>query len=65
VSQALHRHAGVDHVVVVPEDRDGYDAALRAGRTLAEAAPSSPARHILRGLTLELLRDLLPERRSA
>jgi MinD-like ATPase involved in chromosome partitioning or flagellar assembly len=65
VSQALHRHAGVDHVVVVPEDRDGYDAALRAGRTLAEAAPSSSARHVLRGLTLELLRDLLPERRSA
>ncbi len=58
VAQALHRHAGVDLVSCVPDDRPAYDAALRDGRTLAEAAPSSPARAALRGLAIELLRDL-------
>ena len=57
VSAALHRH-GVDVVTCVPDDRAGYDAALRTGRTLAEAAPASPARAVLRGLAAELERDL-------
>jgi MinD-like ATPase involved in chromosome partitioning or flagellar assembly len=65
VSAALHRHAGVDHVVVVPDDRDAYDAAMRSGRTLAETAPASPARRALRSLALELVRDLVPEARTA
>jgi Flp pilus assembly CpaE family ATPase len=65
VSAALHRHAGVDHVVVVPDDRDAYDAAMRSGRTLAETAPASPARRALRSLALELVRDLVPHVRSA
>jgi MinD-like ATPase involved in chromosome partitioning or flagellar assembly len=58
VAQALHRHAGVDLVTCVPDDPSAYDAALRDGRTLAEVAPSSPARAALRGLAVELLRDL-------
>ncbi len=58
VAEALHRHAGVDHVWCVPDDRASYDAALRGGSTLAEVAPSSPARLALRGVALELLRDL-------
>ncbi|HET7902211.1 MAG TPA: hypothetical protein VFL59_13575 [Candidatus Nanopelagicales bacterium] len=58
VSDALARHARVDDVTVVPDDGDAYDAALRDGRTLADAAPRSPARVALRGLTAELLRDL-------
>jgi MinD-like ATPase involved in chromosome partitioning or flagellar assembly len=57
VSAALHRH-GVELVTCVPDDRPAYDAALRAGRTLAEAAPASPARAVLRGLAAELVRDL-------
>ncbi|MFN8156090.1 MAG: ParA family protein [Candidatus Nanopelagicales bacterium] len=58
VADALARHAGVDDVAVVPDDREAYDAALRDGRALAEVAPRSPARVALRGLTAELLRDL-------
>ncbi len=58
VAEALHRHAGVDAVWCVPDDRSAYDAALRAGRTLAEVAPSSPARRALRSVTAELVRDL-------
>jgi MinD-like ATPase involved in chromosome partitioning or flagellar assembly len=58
VAEALHRHAGVDYVWCIPDDRAAYDAALRTGSTLAEVAPSSAARLALRGVTRELLRDL-------
>jgi len=58
VADALHRHARVDSVWCVPDDRPAYDAALRGGSTLAEVAPSSPARLVLRGVAAELLRDL-------
>ncbi len=58
VVEALHRHAGVESPWTVPDDRAAYDAALRDGRTLAEAAPASPARHALRGVAVEVLRDL-------
>jgi Flp pilus assembly CpaE family ATPase len=58
VAEALHRHAGVDYVWCIPDDRAAYDAALRSGSTLAEVAPSSAARLALRGVTRELLRDL-------
>ncbi|MFN8147715.1 MAG: hypothetical protein U0R76_09650 [Candidatus Nanopelagicales bacterium] len=58
VADALSRHAGLDDVVVVPDDPASYDAALREGRTLADVAPRSPARTALRGLVTELLRDL-------
>jgi len=65
VAEALHRHAGVDHVWCVPDDRPAYDAALRAGATLAEVAPSSPARLALRGVATELVRDLALQPRTA
>lgn len=58
VAEALARHAGIDALWTVPDDRTAYDAALREGRTLAEASPSSPARHALRGVAVEVLRDL-------
>ena len=58
VAEALHRHAGVQHVWCIPDDRAAYDAALRGGSTLAEVASASPARLALRGLALELARDL-------
>ncbi|RZS90123.1 Flp pilus assembly CpaE family ATPase [Motilibacter rhizosphaerae] len=51
---ALVRYAGVADAVLVPEDRAGLDAALLAGRTLAEAAPGSPVREPLRALAAEL-----------
>ncbi|GAA1990504.1 P-loop NTPase [Isoptericola halotolerans] len=44
VADALARYAGVGEVHAVPDDGPALDAALLAGRTLAERAPSSPAR---------------------
>jgi MinD-like ATPase involved in chromosome partitioning or flagellar assembly len=58
VSEALRRHSGVESAWCVPDDRAAYDAALRAGRTLADTAPSSAARAALRGLTVDVLRTL-------
>ena len=58
VADALHRHAGVDHVWCIPDDRAAYDAALRGGSTLAEVAAASPARLALRGVAAELLAEL-------
>ena len=48
VREALRRHAGIADLTCVPDDRASYDACLREGRTLAEAAPRSPARGVLR-----------------
>ncbi|MFB7800719.1 CpaE family protein [Isoptericola sp. NPDC056134] len=42
VRDALARYAGVEDVHLVPDDAAGLDAALLAGRTLAEEAPGSP-----------------------
>lgn len=56
VREALLRHAGVTDVTCVPDDRAAYDACLREGRTLAEAAPRSSARGVLR----EFARRSLP-----
>jgi MinD-like ATPase involved in chromosome partitioning or flagellar assembly len=50
VRDALARYAGVRNPVLVPEDRPALDAALLAGRTVTESAPSSPARLALAGL---------------
>ena len=44
VTDALQRYAGVDDLVLVPEDVPALDAALLAGRTLNESAPASAAR---------------------
>ncbi len=54
LAQALARYAGVDEVIVVPDDRAACDAALLAGRTLREGAPGSPARKALAGLAARL-----------
>ncbi|MEZ5117127.1 MAG: hypothetical protein R2737_12755 [Candidatus Nanopelagicales bacterium] len=55
---ALARHAGVDDVVLVPDDRNAYDTCLREGRTLAEAVPRSTARAALRELASGLIDEL-------
>ncbi len=60
VTQALHRYAGVEDVVFVPADVPAVDAAVAAGRTLAEAAPSSPARQALVELAADLLGVAVP-----
>jgi len=52
---ALNRYAGVDDVLVVPADVEALDRALAAGRTLVEAAPSSPARAALAAHAAALL----------
>ncbi|MGI8537642.1 MAG: AAA family ATPase [Mycobacteriales bacterium] len=52
---ALARYAGVGEVVFVPLDVAGVDGALAAGRTLAEAAPTSPARLAVAALAAGLL----------
>jgi MinD-like ATPase involved in chromosome partitioning or flagellar assembly len=54
VAAALERYAGVTAIHVIPEDGDAVDAALAAGRTLAETAPSSPAREAIRALAARL-----------
>jgi len=56
VREALRRHAGILDITCVPDDRAAYDACLREGRTLAEAAPRSSARSVLR----EFVRRSMP-----
>jgi Flp pilus assembly CpaE family ATPase len=55
VRDALARYAGVDDPVLVPDDRPALDAALLAGRTLTEWAPTSPARLAVAELATELV----------
>jgi Flp pilus assembly CpaE family ATPase len=50
VSRALDRFAGIARVHAVPDDSAAVDAALVAGRMLAESAPRSPARLAIREL---------------
>ncbi|WP_407317031.1 CpaE family protein [Isoptericola halotolerans] len=50
VGDALARYAGVGEMHAVPDDGPALDAALLAGRTLAEHAPSSAARQAFAGL---------------
>jgi MinD-like ATPase involved in chromosome partitioning or flagellar assembly len=44
ITDALARYAGVDDVILVPDDRPACDAAMLAGRLLVEVVPGSPAR---------------------
>jgi Flp pilus assembly CpaE family ATPase len=54
LAEALERYAGVTAITFIPEDWEAYDAALLQGRTLAETAPSSPARRALAGLASDV-----------
>jgi MinD-like ATPase involved in chromosome partitioning or flagellar assembly len=63
VRTALSRYAGVEQVAFVPADVPALDAALAAGRTLAEAAPASPARAALVALAAGLVGVRVPTRR--
>ncbi|HEU5033778.1 MAG TPA: hypothetical protein VFT62_03365, partial [Mycobacteriales bacterium] len=50
IAAALERFAAVTQPFFLPLDPAGFDTAVAGGRTLAEAAPSSPARPELRRL---------------
>ena len=54
IAAALGRFAGREVRAFLPADRRATDAALAAGRTLAEVAASSPLRTGLRALAAEL-----------
>ena len=54
IAAALSRFANVQALAYLPQDVAGADAALAAGRTLAEVAPKSPLRLALRALAAQL-----------
>jgi Flp pilus assembly CpaE family ATPase len=56
VKSTLERFGGVTPAYLVPWDPAGFDAALLSGRGLAEAAPRSPARAVIRKLAADLAR---------
>jgi MinD-like ATPase involved in chromosome partitioning or flagellar assembly len=56
VRSTLERFGGVAPAHLVPWDPAGFDAALLSGRSLAEAAPRSPARPVIRRLAADLAR---------
>lgn len=53
---ALARYAGVEVDVLIPDDPQGFDAAILAGQTLAEAQPHSPARRVIAELSEQVRR---------
>jgi MinD-like ATPase involved in chromosome partitioning or flagellar assembly len=53
---SLRRHAGIEDVVLIPEDQHAYDAAMAAGLALHEVAPRSSARAAIQ----RIARDLHP-----
>jgi len=63
IAAALARFAQVTDATYLPQDTDGADVALAAGRTLAEVAPKSPLRLALRGLAAELSGATVASRR--
>lgn len=59
--RTLLRYANVEHIQLVPDDQAACDAAVLAGRTLGEVAPSSPARRAIIELA-QAVREREPER---
>ena len=53
VAQTLYRFGGIDAAAMVPFDPSSLDAAILAGKTLADAAPRSPVRAALRELVAQ------------
>lgn len=54
IAGALNRYASITPVAFVPDDPSAVDAALAQGLTLAESAPSSPARQAIRKLGVDV-----------
>jgi len=64
VRQTLSRFGSIESPVLVPFDLQGMDAALLAGKTLAEVAPKSAARLAIQQLVrTRLLPARVPQRR--
>lgn len=57
VRDALQRYAGIDDVLLVPDDPEAVDAAVLAGRTLSEHARSSPVRAAVHDLAVRVRRQ--------
>lgn len=55
VRQTLARFGGIEHPVLVPADTAAFDAALLGARPLADAAPRSSARAVVRELAAQLV----------
>lgn len=55
VREALRRFAGVEDVLLVPDDGPSCDAALLAGRSLTEHARGSPVRQAVADVTARVL----------
>ncbi|MGH8825303.1 MAG: AAA family ATPase [Jiangellaceae bacterium] len=62
VRAALERHAGVQLIRFVPDDRPAVDAALLQGRVLAEVAATSAVRQAIVGLAADLAGVAAPSR---
>jgi Flp pilus assembly CpaE family ATPase len=60
IAEALERFAGREVRFFLPADRRATDAALAAGRTLAEVAGGSPLRAELRALAAAVAEVTLP-----
>lgn len=58
IRDVLARFSGIETVTVIPDDRDACDAAMLAGRTLVEHAPTSEVRVAV----AQLAREILPGR---
>ncbi|MGN6613072.1 MAG: AAA family ATPase [Angustibacter sp.] len=58
VRDALQRYAGIDDVLLVPDDPEAVDGAVLAGRTLAEHARASPVRAAVHDLALRVRRQV-------
>lgn len=56
VRSTLERFGGVTPAYLVPWDPAGFDSALLSGRSLAEVAPRSPARAVIRKLAADIAR---------
>ena len=52
VAQTLSRFGGIESAAMIPFDTQALDAAILSGRTLADAAPKSPARIAIRDLAM-------------
>jgi Flp pilus assembly CpaE family ATPase len=65
ILRTLERFGGIRDAHLVPDDRDALDAALIAGRPLAEIAPRSPARLAVRALAERLDPTLAGRRRRS
>lgn len=54
VAESMSRFAGLDDLTFLPDDQAAVDAAVLAGRTLAESAPDSPLRRAIAALAADL-----------